>query len=248
MPIGRKKVNVPEWGSDFIEIWYPASEEKARKDIPGIVKLLHLDKPAKVLDCPCGWGRHSNPLAELGHNVTGIDIDKTSVEMAEAKAPKNNPPNFKVGDMRKLKNINEYDVILNLYGSFGYFDRETDLKVLNNFVNGLKSGGQLMIDQSNREEVIRLPKRIWYRLPDGKICLKEQSVDLTKGTYWVKNTLISDVEERVMELTMNWYTVAEYRIMLERTGIKNIRFYGNFDGSGYSVASERQIIIATKDK
>ena len=105
-----------------------------------------------------------------------------------------------------------------------------------------------MIDQSNWEKVIRFPKRIWYRLPSGKMCLKEQSVDLTRGMYWVKNTIISDVEERVMELTMNWYTVAEYRIMLEEIGIKNLRFYGNFDGSEYSVDSERQVVIATKDK
>jgi len=244
----RRTIKVNEWGKDFIEIWYPGSEERAAKEVPGIVRILNLNKPVRILDCPCGWGRYSNPLAELGHRVTGIDIDNTSIKMAKAKSPKNKPPDFRVGDMRKLKIDKEYDVILNLYGSFGYFDRKTDNKILTSFVNGLKPGGQLLIDQTNWEKLIRFPKKIWYELPDGKKCLKEQSVDLTKGIYWVRNTIISDAEERAMELTMNWYTVAEYKNMLEKLGIRGFRFYGNFDGSEYSVDSERQIVVAIKDK
>ena len=243
----KKIVKVSEWGKDFIEIWHPGSEEIARKHISNIVKLLNLDKPVKILDCPCGWGRFSIPLAELGHKIIGIDIDKDSIKMAKGKAPKNNPPDFKVGDMRKLSIDKEFDVILNLYGSFGYFDRKTDFKVLTTFVKGLKPGGQLMIDQCNWEKVIHFPKRIWYRLPNGKRCLKEQSVDLTKGIYWVKDTIIGGTEERFMELTMNWYTVMEYRTMLEKLGVKRLFFYGDFDGSQYSADSERQIVIAVKD-
>ena len=248
MPKGKKTIKISEWGKGFIEIWHPGSEERAARDLPGIVSLLKLDRPVKILDCPCGWGRFSNPLAAMGHEVTGIDIDKTSIQMAKEKSPTNNPPAFRVGDMRNLEIENEYDVVLNLYGSFGYFDCKTDYRVLASFVDGLKPGGQLMIDQSNWEKVIRLPKRIWYELPNGKKCLKEQSVDLTKGIYSVRNTIIGHTEERVMALTMNWYTVAEYRRMLEKLGISNFRFYGNFDGSEYSVESERQIVIAVKDK
>ena len=248
MPRKRRTTKVDEWGKDFIEIWHPGSEERALKDIPGIIRILNLNKPVAILDCPCGWGRYSNPLAELGHKVTGVDIDETSIEMAKAKSPRNNPPNFMIGDMRKLKMDREYDVILNLYGSFGYFDRITDYKILTSFVNGLKPGGQLIIDQTNWEQLIRFPIKIWYELPNGKRCLKEQAVDLTRGIYWVRNTIISDTEERIMELTMNWYTVAEYRNMLEKLGIKNFRFCGDFDGSEYSVDSERQIVVATKEK
>ena len=248
MTQNRKITRVCEWGKDFIEIWHPGSEEIARKHVPGIVKLLNLTNPVKILDCPCGWGRFANPLAELGHEVTGIDIDRDSIKMAKDKAPRDNPPHFKVGDMRELSAQEEFDVILNLYGSFGYFDQKTNLQVLARFVDALRPGGQMMIDQSNWEKVIRLPSKIWYELPGGKKCLKEQSVDLTKGIYWVRNTIVSDTEERVMELRMYWYTVAEYRIMLENLGIKDLRFYGDFSGSTYSVDSERQIVIAVKDK
>jgi SAM-dependent methyltransferase len=243
----RRIVKVNTWGKHFIEIWHPGSEEIARKHIPGIIKLLDLKEPVRILDCPCGWGRFSNLLAECGHKVTGIDIDKDSIRMAKDKAPKNNPPDFRIGDMRKLSIDREYDVILNLYGSFGYFDRETDFKVLAGFVKGLKQGGQLMIDQANWEKLIRFPGKIWYTLPNGKIVLKEQSVDLTKGIYWFKDKIISDAKERVLELTMNWYTVVEYRLMLEKLGIKKFEFYGNFDGSKYSADTERQIVIAVKD-
>lgn len=244
----KNAIRVSQWGKDYVELWYPGSEEAARKQIPDIVKLLNLRKPSEILDCPCGWGRYSNPLAELGHKVTGIDLTEKFIEMAKDQAPKNNAPNFKVGDMRKLDINEEYDVILNLYGSFGYFDRDTDFRVLGNFVKGLKPRGQLMIDQCNRERLVRFPKRLWMKLPNGKTCLKEQSVDLTRGTYFVKDIILDGAEKRVMELTMNWYTVIEYRTMLEKLGLKKFRFYGDFDGSEYSIDSDRQIIIAIKER
>ena len=243
----RNKIVVDQWGEPFLEGFYPSTEELAKKQVPGIVRLLNLKKPIQILDCPCGWGRHSNLLAKLGHKVIGIDITKRFIEMARAKAPKDNPPTFKVADMRKLKMNEEYDVILNLRGSFGYFDRYTDFRVLKSFVKGLRPNGQLMIDQFNRERLVRLPPTVWFKLPGGKLFLIKQSFDLTKGTYSVEYIVVTGRRERIMRMTINWYTVAEYRAMFERLGMKRLRFYGDFDGSEYTLESNQQIVIATKE-
>lgn len=45
-----------------------------------VVRWAHLLKPqASVLDLACGWGRHSRYLANLGHQVTGVDRDEQAL-------------------------------------------------------------------------------------------------------------------------------------------------------------------------
>ena len=235
-----------EWGDDYIDCRYEGSEETARKQVPGLVKLLGLDSPAKVLDCPCGWGRYSNPLAELGHEVVGLDFTEKFIEMAREKAPASNQPLYEVRDMRELDIVEEFDVLLNLLGSFGYYDRETDSRILKGFVDALKPGGRLMIDQYNREKLGWLPETIKRELPSGNVLVMTQSMDYEKGIYHVVDTIHDGSEKRVHELTMNWYSVDEYRNMLAKLNVKRIELYGDFDGKPYSGDSERQIVIATK--
>ena len=43
--------------------------------------------PARVLDAGCGTGRVAIRLAELGYNVTGVDVDATMLDQARQAAP-----------------------------------------------------------------------------------------------------------------------------------------------------------------
>ena len=46
-------------------------EERTREEISGVIRLCKLKKNSKVLDCPCGWGRHSIELSKNGIIMTG---------------------------------------------------------------------------------------------------------------------------------------------------------------------------------
>lgn len=39
------------------------------------LQRIALSKHARILDLPCGFGRHSVWLAEMGHMITAVDID-----------------------------------------------------------------------------------------------------------------------------------------------------------------------------
>lgn len=74
------------------ERWAP------RYDAPGNPLIAH-EQPAvhemlaawpaslRVLDAACGTGRHTVYLAELGHDVTGVDASPSMLEYAAAKRP-----------------------------------------------------------------------------------------------------------------------------------------------------------------
>jgi cyclopropane fatty-acyl-phospholipid synthase-like methyltransferase len=39
-----------------------------------MLEMLGLHAGARVLDVPCGWGRHTVLLAEAGFDATGADL------------------------------------------------------------------------------------------------------------------------------------------------------------------------------
>jgi 2-polyprenyl-3-methyl-5-hydroxy-6-metoxy-1,4-benzoquinol methylase len=50
------------------------TDERTEAEVSALVRLLELDSPKKILDLACGYGRHTNRLAALGHTMTGIDL------------------------------------------------------------------------------------------------------------------------------------------------------------------------------
>ena len=63
--------------------------------------VLALPAGSRILDVPCGQGRHAHPLAEAGFYVEGLDYSKHLIDKALARGT---GPTLKYtrGDMRKL--------------------------------------------------------------------------------------------------------------------------------------------------
>ena len=100
------------------------NDDEARLLIEHLVGYLNLAPNSKVLDLACGKGRHSITLNELGFDVLGIDLSSNSIE--EAKQFENETLHFDVCDMRNSFTKNTFDVVFNLFTSFGYFDNKSD--------------------------------------------------------------------------------------------------------------------------
>jgi SAM-dependent methyltransferase len=71
---------------------YAASFQAAAaegRDVHGEAHFVHglLSGPGRVLDAGCGTGRVAIRLAELGHDVVGVDLDPRMLGQARADAP-----------------------------------------------------------------------------------------------------------------------------------------------------------------
>src|SRR5690349_8764396 len=74
----------------------------------------------RVLDAPCGSGRHSIELARRGYSVTGLDISPEAIAHARAAAPS---LDWRLGDVTSLNSLGvEADLALCMGNSFGYLD------------------------------------------------------------------------------------------------------------------------------
>lgn len=125
------------------------------EDLLALLSAEHDLEPSAVLDVPCGIGRHALPLADRGLAVTGVDIAPTYVGRArERAAAAGVDASFVVGDMRDLPVDARFDLVVNLWTSFGYYDAETDRAVLSGLHERVADGGALVLELSNKEGVL----------------------------------------------------------------------------------------------
>ncbi|WMJ72760.1 class I SAM-dependent methyltransferase [Cytophagaceae bacterium ABcell3] len=154
MQIQEKEWFTDWFNSPYYHILYKNRDKKeAALFIDNLCGYLQLKNGQKILDVACGKGRHSIYLNDKGYDVTGIDLSEKSIR--QAQKAENNSLRFKVCDMRQLNAKEAYDVALNLFTSFGYFDKEEDnLTTIKNLYQSLKPGGKLVIDFMNARKVI----------------------------------------------------------------------------------------------
>jgi SAM-dependent methyltransferase len=131
-------------------LYHKRNEEEAARFISRLYSKLNPQPGSRALDLACGKGRHSVELNKLGLDVTGIDLSPSSIEIASGLAKSG--LEFYVHDMRRPFRIRYYDLVFNLFTSFGYFSHERENRsVLESVYKGLKPGGRLVIDFFNAE-------------------------------------------------------------------------------------------------
>src|SRR5919201_1545985 len=87
----------------YLETYVPRIEEwDSAGEAAAAVELAASSPGAEVLDSPCGFGRHSIPLADAGYRVTGIDRSPTQIAEAKKRAGKREWPRLLQADYREL--------------------------------------------------------------------------------------------------------------------------------------------------
>src|SRR5262249_49480908 len=77
-----------DWYQDFftglfVDLWLQAMPlEQTLAEADFLQKMLQVAPPARLLDVPCGGGRHSLALAERGYAVTGVDLSQEFLQAA----------------------------------------------------------------------------------------------------------------------------------------------------------------------
>ena len=123
-------------------------DEEALCFINTLIQYLHPAPGSTMVDVACGKGRHSKALADMGFDVTGIDLSAASIE--DAKQEETDTLHFYQHDMRLPFWINYYQYAFNFFTSFGYFKtrREHD-NAIRTIAQSLKPGGIFVIDYLN---------------------------------------------------------------------------------------------------
>jgi SAM-dependent methyltransferase len=239
-----------EWFSDWFDTSYyhilykNRDEREARFFIENLCNFLAIKPNSSLLDLACGKGRHSITLNELGHKVLGVDLSQNSISVA--KQQERRGLHFEVHDMRKIIPGLSFDVIFNLFTSFGYFDSSIEnKKVIFSVANMLYEKGIFVIDFLNADKVVANLVSEEEKMIDGIQFLIKRIVE---GEHIYKKITVIDKNE-----TKNYVE----RVQLLRLGdfekllspeFKILHTFGNFDLQKFdATSSDRLIIIAEKN-
>jgi len=214
-------------------------------------KLVTLAKPAgrDVLDLCCGPGRHSIALAVAGFRVTGVDKTGYLLDRARAMAVEAEVDvEWVQTDMRDFIRADAFDMVINMWTSFGYFDdKREDLQVLGNIHKSLKPGGVCVIDALGKEWAAgNLPPVTSDVLPDGTRLIKRNEVfdDWTRlREEWI---LIRKDRAKTFKFHHTLYSGQELKDRIQQAGLIDVRLYGNLDGAEYGPRASRLIALGRR--
>lgn len=229
--------------SPYYHVLYKNHDKvEAEAFINNFLKEFDINAPLKVMDLACGRGRHAAYLNNLGYDVVGIDLSKHNIEYA--KQFENQTLQFIRHDMRKPFPVNNFDIILNVFTSFGYFETtKENWKAVLQVYNSLKSGGMFLLDFFNP-----------FKVTDQLIAYQEKEVDgivfkikkeIQKGTCIIKHIDFTTHDkdyhfrERVRLITKDQFIGAFKKIGLEVKGV-----YGDYDFNPYDERFSQRLIFA----
>ncbi len=232
----------------YLKLYAHRSLEEAEQTIATLLKFISIEKPnPKALDIACGSGRHVVALAENGFQVTANDLSSTLLAEARKLAEsKNLTLTFTHTDMREITFEQEFDLIVQLFTSFGYFENDDeDNVVLQNVARALKPGGWYVLDFLN-EHLVRNTLQPETRRTVGELEILEQRTLF--GERVVKSITLREngTTHRFIE-SVRLYSQEELTAMLAAVGLRIHHYLGDYDGSAFvRDASPRLILIAQK--
>lgn len=241
-------------GDDSMEGYLQSSPQtllqRTTAEVGGVITILGLKGGERILDIPCGYGRHSVGLAERGLSVVGSDLNAAFLDVAETRARRAgvHVP-FVKENMLEIHYDCEYDAVINMFYSFGFFESDShNLAVLERFYRALKPGGAFLMHTD-----VNMP-----RVLDGTY-VNDETRHLSSGrrlriidTYdphtkrmdgaWI----LIDANETIKRYSVRVYSREEFVGMCQVVGFRSVTSYGNWEGAAYSERSEDMIVVAQK--
>ncbi|MDQ3403591.1 MAG: class I SAM-dependent methyltransferase [Actinomycetota bacterium] len=228
----------------FASTMFPARRAGEAADLVASSPLLAVESGTRVLDLACGPGFHVVPLARAGAEVTGVDLSAAMLDRARVACDDAGVAVRLVrADMREFVERGAFDLIVNMYTSFGYFDDPTDnLTVLRNAYESLAPGGALLVDLLGKEVLAS-----WVGRP--------QAVDVEDGTVFMRDTILEDwtrlrtdwthvngTSVRRATILSYLYSAAELRALFGEAGFVDVECFGGFDTTPYDNHAKRLIV------
>lgn len=226
------------------------SLEEDRRQVARLVDLMGLPAGSRVLDIPCGQGRHAHLLAEAGFDVDGLDYSPELLARARKRGA-GSRLRYTRGDMRSLPSGWEgrFDAVVNLFTSFGFFaDPNDDVRVIRGFARVLRPGGTLIWHGGSRDGLMaRFLVRDSWITANQTVVSQERSFDPLPGVLNVRSTLSAPGRVPVRrDHQIRIYTATRLVELFREAGLEVAEAFDGWNGRPLRRTSTEMLLVARK--
>jgi ubiquinone/menaquinone biosynthesis C-methylase UbiE len=227
-----------EWfGEEYLRLYPHRDDRDAERAVSLILRTVPFQRGWRVLDVACGAGRHARAFEAAGGRCTGVDLSLTLLRLARqvTTAP------LVRADMRQLPiRPASMDLTVNLFTSFGYFDRDSEhTAALNEMIGTVRPRGWFVIDFLNAAAVRR------QLVPEETLEVSGATVRVSRsvspdGRYVCKS--IHAGQGRQFRERVRLFDPEQMAHMLEAAGVTVRYRFGDYDANPLSSDSPRTIL------
>jgi SAM-dependent methyltransferase len=233
----------------IVDLWLRTpTAEQTGQEVTFLQEELQVPPPARLLDVPCGGGRHSRELARRGYDMTGVDLSAGFLDAARSEATEGpGAIDWEPREMRDLPWPGRFDGAFSFGNSFGYLDDEGNAEFLNSVARTLKPGARYVLETGYVAECLLpvLQARAWYRVGDI-LMLADRRYDHVEGRLHVDYTLIRDGKVVTRPMSARLYTYREILRLLDEAGFGDVRGYGSLAREPFKLGSSNLLLTARK--
>ncbi len=243
-----------EWFEGFfhgvaLDLWRAAvSDEDTRREADFLEAELCRARGSRLLDVPCGNGRHSLELARRGHALTGLDLSEEFLaEARRSSAERALDVRWILGDMRRMEPGGDFDGAFCFGNSFGYLAHADTLAFLAALSRALEPGARFVLQTGMAAESIlpQLKPREWYRCGDILMAI-QNTYRASESCLETEYTFVRDGHVDVRTGLSRVYSAAELARLLEQAGLNARRLLGSLEGKPFELGDQILVLVAEK--
>ena len=235
------------FGPGYLALYDEFLAERTPVEINQLEGLLVLRPPRRILDLPCGQGRHAIELASRGYDVTGADLSPYLLSVAEERGRASGVRvRWLSSDMRRPIAGETFDLVLNLFTSLGYFaDEADDREVVRSASTMLAPGGRFVLELTNGERIMaHFQEREWFTVGQAAV-VERRSLDRSVRRMVVERTVTTPDEEDVSLHALRLYARRDVDEMLRAAGFGRVDLFGDWSGEPLTPESQRILAVGT---
>lgn len=240
-----------DWSETFfrgvaLDAWrYIVNPEMTRAEVDFIERALNTGPSARLLDVPCGNGRHAIELARRGYQLTGLDRSQEFIEEARTAFPQG--IRWVKADMRALHWESEFEGGYCFGNSFGYLSWDEARGFLNAIARALIPGARFIVDTGMAAESIlpSLSRNRWHLL-GNILMLSESTYHCAESRMDIDYTFVRNGEVEKRPTSSYVFSAGELCRMHGEAGLEVLDLLASTTGDPYHIGSPRLLLISSK--